>query len=69
MEQNVLNSCTVINSSSFTVNKLWDTITSINRLDEHPDTLKEHQQFLTKTEMSLISDKGFTMEVYGDFRF
>ena len=32
-------------------------------------TLKEHQEFLTKTEMSLISDKSFTMEVYGNFRF
>ena len=33
-------------------------------------TLKEHQKFLSKTEISLISDKSFTMVVYyGDFRF
>ena len=32
-------------------------------------TLKEHQEFLTKTEIPLISDKGFTMEVYGNFKF
>ena len=33
------------------------------------DTLKELQEFLTKTEISVTSDNGFTMEVYGDFRF
>ena len=35
----------------------------------HINSLKEHQEFLTKMEISVISDKGFTMEVYGDFRF
>ena len=28
-------------------------------------TLKEHQRFLPKTEISVTSDTGFTMEVYG----
>ena len=32
-------------------------------------TLKEHQEFLTKMEISLISDKSFTMEIYENFRF
>ena len=31
------------------------------------NTVKEHQEFLTKMEISLISNKSFTMEVYGDF--
>ena len=34
--------------------------------DVTKSTLKE---FLTKTEISVTSDNGFTMEVYGDFRF
>ena len=29
-------------------------------------TLMEHRQFLTKMEIALISDKGFTMEFCGD---
>ena len=36
---------------------------------ETEHTLQEHHKFLTKTEISLISDKSFTMEVYGNFRF
>ena len=35
----------------------------------HYCTLKKHQQFLTKIEISLISSKALQMEVYGDFRF
>ena len=31
--------------------------------------MKKHQEFLTKMEISLISDKSFTMKVYGNFRF
>ena len=31
--------------------------------------MKEHHRFLTETEISLISDKGLTMEVYWDFSF
>ena len=29
------------------------------------NTLKELQEFLTKTEISVTSDDGYTMEVYG----
>ena len=32
------------------------------------NTLKEHQEFLTKTEISLISDKSFTMESLWEFQ-
>ena len=47
------------------LHSIWHTTSEATYLI----TVEEHQEFLTKTEISLISDKSFTMKVYGNFRF